>query len=569
MRYASSPSAEASDFLVIGSGIAGMSAALKLAEYGSVTILAKGNPELSNTSWAQGGIAAVWDEGKDNVDLHTQDTVIAGAELSDPNVVSDILGDGKAAVQQLIDWGVKFDADESGEDYDLTLEGGHSARRILHSADITGAEIQRALLEQMSKTKNIRLLSGRVAVDLITERTLERLHRKKKLNLTVERELLYGPAGPELWDNKRTDRALGAYVLNEEDDSITPILARATLLATGGAGKVYLYTSNPDTATGDGVALAWKVGASVAGMEFVQFHPTCVHSGKIKNFLVSEALRGEGGILRLPTTGEAFMEHVHPRKDLAPRDIVAREIDKQIKKHGLQAVDLDLTHLDSKYVAERFPGIHKTLLAGGIDMTKEAIPVVPACHYFCGGVKVDTHGHTGIDGLYAAGEVTSTGLHGANRLASNSLLEGCIYGIRAAKAMSEVRPPQDHVVPEWDSGKAEHPDEMVVIAHTWQELRHLMWNYVGIVRTDRRLERALTRLQFLRDEIQRYYWDFKLNRDLIELRNIITVAELVVRSALARRESRGCSYNVDCPKRDDENWAGRNVELTRDWTKYY
>eukprot|EP01062_Namystynia_karyoxenos_P035745 TRINITY_DN2610_c0_g1_i1.p1 TRINITY_DN2610_c0_g1~~TRINITY_DN2610_c0_g1_i1.p1 ORF type:complete len:578 (+),score=197.00 TRINITY_DN2610_c0_g1_i1:100-1734(+) len=534
--------------------------------------LAKGDPGLTNTSWAQqGGIAAVWDEA-DTVQRHTEDTVLAGADLSQPEVVSNILSGGKQAVQQLIDWGVKFDPGE-GRDYDLTLEGGHTARRILHSADITGAEIQRALMERVRQLPNVRLVGGKVAVDLITERSVARASARKRFRITQENDVWYGPAGPEGWDRARENRCLGAYVLDEATGDVSACQADAVLLATGGAGKAFLYTSNPDSATGDGVALAWKAGATVAGMEFVQFHPTCVHSNKIKNFLVSEALRGEGGILRLPESGEAFMEHVHPLKNLAPRDIVAREIDKQIKKHGVQAVHLDLTHLDPEYVRARFPGIHQTLLQGGIDMTSEPIPVVPAAHYFCGGVKVDTEGRTGIHGLCAAGEVSSTGLHGANRLASNSLLEGCIYGIRAAKAMAEYRDsvkgrPRESVDP-WDAGTAKHPDELVVIAHTWDEIRRLMWNYVGIVRTDRRLKRALSRLEFLRAEIQHYYWDYKLTRDLVELRNVVTVAELVVRSALARRESRGCSYNVDCPERDDENWQRRDVDLRQEWTKYY
>ena len=362
------------------------------------------------------------------------------------------------------------------------------------------------------------------------------------------------------------DRCLGAYVLEEETGEVRVYGATVTLLATGGAGKVYRYTSNPDLATGDGMAMAWRAGCVLANMEFVQFHPTCLYNEEVRNFLVSEALRGEGGVLRLPD-GTPFMDGVHERGSLAPRDIVAREIDANIKRHGLDCVYLDMTALDADFVTHRFPGIHARLMEVGVDMTRQQIPVVPAAHYFCGGIKVDSDGRTPIRGLLAAGEVTCTGLHGANRLASNSLLEGAVFGVRAAAAAAEelaALGSSDVLVPDWDSGDARDSDELVVIKHTWDEIRRLMWNYVGIVRTDRRLSRALSRLGFIRKEIQTYYWNFKVTRDLVELRNLATIAEVVVRCALGRRESRGLHYNTDCAETDDENWR-RQTLLRREW----
>ena len=561
--------AHRSDFCVVGCGIAGLSAALELAKHGSVVVLAKGSLELSNTSWAQGGIAAVWSDD-DSLDCHTDDTVEAGAWLADRDLVRGILADGTAAVQQLIDWGVRFSLREGAEhpNYDLGREGGHSARRVLHAGDITGAEIQRALIAAAAAHPNIQLRQHCVAIDLLTERKVARHLAKRRLGLMgPEVEVRYGPGGPEGWMPGQADRCLGVYVLEEDTGEVRAYSATSTVLATGGAGKVYRYTSNPDLATGDGMAMAWRCGAVLANMEFVQFHPTCLYNAEVRNFLVSEALRGEGGVLRLPD-GTPFMEGVHERASLAPRDIVAREIDARIKRHGLDGVYLDMTHLDSDFVTGRFPGIHARLMEVGVDMTQTPIPVVPAAHYFCGGVKVDIDGRTLVDGLYAAGEVTCTGLHGANRLASNSLLEGAVFGLRVARAAAN-----DHAslasaaaiaVPPWDSGDARDSDELVVITHAWDEIRRMMWNYVGIVRTDRRLQRALARLELIRNEIQTYYWDFKVTRDLVELRNLATVAEVVVRSALGRRESRGLHYNADCPDRDDDNWR-RQTLLRREW----
>lgn len=573
-----------SDFLVIGSGLAGLSFALEVAKHGTVSVLTKRRPEVSNTAWAQGGIAAVWD-AHDSLDDHVKDTVEAGAWLASDELVRDLLSEGPAAVERLIEWGVRFTregepgTEENGEehgplapdaepDYHLTREGGHSARRILHSGDMTGAEIQRALLAAVEQHPRITLFDHHIAVDLITERKVARHLAKRRLGVYgPEVEKRYGPGGPEGWLPSREDRCVGAYVLDVERNAVEVFTAGVTLLATGGAGKLYRYTSNPDVATGDGMAMAFRAGAVLANMEFVQFHPTCLYDPQAKSFLVSEAVRGEGGVLELPD-GTRFMDAVHPMGSLAPRDIVAREIDNQIKRRGLEHVFLDISHEDDDFVRNRFPGIHDKLLAYGHDMTKERIPVVPAAHYFCGGVQVDTQGRTLIAGLLAAGEVTCTGLHGANRLASNSLLEACVTARRCARLAPELleraRALGPVEVPGWDAGQARDSDELVVVTHTWDEIRRLMWNYVGIVRTDRRLQRALTRIRLIQEEIQTYYWDFRITADLIELRNLSTVAEVVIRSALGRRESRGLHYNLDCPERDDGNWRHPTV-LRRAW----
>ncbi len=554
-----------SDFLVMGAGIAGLSYALDVAEHGTVHVLAKGDADVSNTARAQGGIAAVWN-ADDSVDRHVADTVEAGVWLSSEETVRSILAEGPAAVRRLMERGVRFDGGR--ENPDLTREGGHSARRILHSGDLTGLEIQRALLAAARAHPNITLFEQTAAIDLITTRKVARHQDKRRLGLVgPEVERLYGPGGPEGWMPGRRDRCLGAYALEGATGEVSVFAASVTLLATGGAGKVYRFTSNPDQATGDGMAMAWRAGAVLANMEFVQFHPTCLYHAGAKTFLVSEALRGEGGILRLPD-GTPFMEGVHPMGSLAPRDIVAREIDAQIKRHGLECVYLDMTGLEPDFVRERFPGIHGRLQALGIDMASTPIPVVPAAHYFCGGVHVDADARTQIHGLLAAGEVTCTGLHGANRLASNSLLEGAVFAARAANSALAERErlglADPSIIPGWDRGGARDTDELVVISHTWDELRRLMWNYVGIVRTDKRLERALARVQLIEREIQDYYWDFTMTRDLIELRNVALVAGVVIRAARGRRESRGLHFNLDCPERDDEGWR-RPTLLRREW----
>ena len=573
-----------SDFLVIGSGLAGLSFAIEAAHHGTVTVLTKRRPEVANTAWAQGGIAAVWDE-EDSLEAHVSDTLEAGADLANAELVRDILREGRDAVERLIEWGVRFTregepgTDEDGDgvgplaaheqpDYHLTREGGHSARRILHAGDMTGSEIQRALLEAVEQHPQITLLDHQIAIDLITKRKVLRHLAKRRLGLYgPEVEKRYGPGGPEGWMPNTQDRCFGAYVLDTRSGEVHRYLGGVTLLATGGAGKLYRYTSNPDVATGDGMAMAYRAGAVLANMEFVQFHPTCLYDASAKSFLVSEAVRGEGGILKLPD-GTPFMDAVHPMGSLAPRDIVAREIDNQIKRRGLEHVLLDISDHDAEFVKARFPGIHARLMSYGHDLTLGPIPVVPAAHYFCGGVQVDTSGRTLIAGLLAAGEVTCTGLHGANRLASNSLLEACVTARRCARVASalleEARAEVQLDVPAWDSEEARDSDELVVVTHTWDEIRRLMWNYVGIVRTDRRLQRALSRIALIREEIQTYYWDFKITSDLIELRNLATVAEVVIRSAIGRRESRGLHYNLDCPERDDANWR-RSTLLRREW----
>ncbi|GIW39694.1 MAG: L-aspartate oxidase [Candidatus Binatia bacterium] len=518
-----------SDFLVIGSGLAGLVFALRAAETGTVDVLTKATLHDSATAHAQGGIAAVWGPD-DSFEAHERDTIAAGAGLCRPEVVSTVVREGPRRVRELIELGVHFSlragAAEDG-DYDLGREGGHSRRRILHAADATGKEILRALAEAVSRHPRIRILEHRIAVDLLTDAKFD-------------------PCLP-------VSTCWGAYALDKRTGVVHRHLARATLLATGGAGKVYLYTSNPDLATGDGIAMAHRAGAPVANMEFVQFHPTCLYHPAAKSFLVSEALRGEGAILRRPD-GSAFMSAYHPDAELAPRDVVARAIDNEMKVHGYEHVYLDITHRDPDFVRRRFPTIYEKCLQWGIDMTREPIPVVPAAHYFCGGVCTDLDGATPIRRLYAAGEVAMTGLHGANRLASNSLLEALVFGHRAAchatRLVREDRslPPE---LPPWNPGGAVDSDESVVVTQNWDEVRRLMWNYVGIVRSNRRLARALRRIQLLQREIRQYYWDFLITADLVELRNIATVAELIVVSAILRKESRGLHFTIDYPAPDD------------------
>lgn len=527
------------DYLVIGSGVAGLYFALRAAPHGRVAIITKKGRDDSNTNHAQGGIAAVM-SSDDSIELHVRDTLEAGAGLCKEEVVRTILQDGPARIADLIALGVRFDrrdepAGPGGCEFHLGLEAGHSRRRILHSNDATGREVQRALAAAVAREPNIQIFEHHFAIDLITTRKL-------------------GRPGP--------NRCIGAYVLDVKRNQVETFLGRAVVLATGGCGKVYLYTSNPDVATGDGVAMAYRAGAPIANMEFIQFHPTCLYHPKAKNFLISEALRGEGAVLKT-IEGVEFMRNYDPRGELAPRDIVARAIDAEMKRSGADYVLLDITHKPARFIIDRFPTIYSTCLQFGIDITKEPIPVVPAAHYQCGGVVTTVDGVTEIAGLYAIGEVACTGLHGANRLASNSLLEAVVCAHRAAEhARANLLPPVDFQVPPWESGKAQNPDEMVVVSHNWDEVRRCMRDYVSIVRTNKRLLRAQQRIANLQAEIQEYYWDFLVTPDLLELRNIATVAELIITCALQRTESRGLHYNLDYPA-PDPAWEKRDTIVRR------
>ena len=507
------------DFLVLGGGIAGLSFALEVIPHGSVAVLAKRQRTEGSTHYAQGGIATVLGPD-DDFAKHIDDTLVAGAGLCHRDAVEVTVREGPERIHWLQSLGVEFDRE--GQHLHLTREGGHSRRRVAHAKDATGREVLRALLETCD-AKGIRVLEDAVAVDLLASSRL-------------------GLGGP--------NRVLGAYVLDRGTGEISTLTAGVTVLATGGAGKVYLYTCNPDVATGDGVAMAWRAGAAIGNMEFFQFHPTCLYHPAAKSFLISEALRGEGGILR-NSAGEAFMSRYDARRELAPRDIVARSIDAEIKRRGDDSAFLDMTHLPKAFLLEHFPNIYATCKEFGIDMAVQPIPVVPAAHYQCGGVVTDLEGSTSVPQLFAIGEVSCTGLHGANRLASNSLLEGLVFGRRAALKAQEVlasvrgaAPPQ---VPDWNAGDALAPDEGVVVTHNWEEVRRLMWNYVGIVRSMKRLERARARLQTLRGEIRDYYWQYKITPDLVELRNLADVAMLIVESARRRKESRGLHYLLDFP----------------------
>src|SRR5512137_305602 len=514
------------DFLVLGGGVAGLSFALEAARYGSVLVLTKRNRQEGNTQYAQGGVAVVLGPD-DDFPLHVEDTLIAGAGLCHRDAVEVTVREAPERIRWLISLGVEFDR-EGPDRLHLTREGGHSRRRVAHAKDTTGMEVEKRMLAACAAA-GIRIEEDQVAIDLITS----------------ERA---GVAGP--------NRTLGAYVLDRSRGQIRTLTAAVTVLATGGAGKVYLYTSNPDVATGDGVAMAYRAGCSIANMEFFQFHPTCLFHPDAKSFLISEAVRGEGGILKLKS-GEAFMEKYHPSRSLAPRDVVARAIDIELKKSGDDYVVLDISHRDRDYLIDRFPTIYNRCLLYGIDMSKDPIPVVPAAHYLCGGVVVNGNGETSIDRLFAAGEVACTGLHGANRLASNSLLECVVFAHRVCERIRErlyEATGEDLPIPPWQAGQATESDESIVIEHNWDEIRRCMWNYVGIVRSNKRLERAKKRMELISQEIQDYYCSFKITRDLLELRNLSVVANLIVACAMMRKESRGLHYNLDYPDRDDRYW---------------
>jgi len=510
------------DYVVLGSGIAGLTFALNVAGKGSVAVITKKNRAESNTNYAQGGIACVTSD-EDTFDLHVRDTLEAGAGLCREEVVRGIVEEGPARVSELIELGMSFCERENGTGHELDLgkEGGHSKRRILHAKDITGREIEKALLAALARHPNVAIFENHAAIDLITRR---------KLGFTTE------------------NRCVGVYVLDVAAGRVEIVAAGHVLLATGGCGKVYLYTTNPDIATGDGVAMAYRAGVPVANMEFIQFHPTCLFHPGAKSFLISEAVRGEGGVLR-NAAGQTFMDGVHPLKSLAPRDIVARAIDREIKRSGQPCVYLDITHQSREFLQQRFPAIYSKCLECGIDMATQPIPVVPAAHYQCGGVVTTPQGRTSLPGLWAVGEVACTGLHGANRLASNSLLEALVVAHRAALAVQkEPKPSRQDDIPEWESGPAQDADELVVIYHNWREIRQLMWDYVGIVRTTKRLQRAASRLHSLGAEVQEYYWNYKMTVDLVELRNLVLIASLIVDCALSRHESRGLHYTLDYPK---------------------
>jgi L-aspartate oxidase len=513
------------DVLILGSGAAGLGLALRLPEFVSIAVVSKRELSEGSTYYAQGGISAVLD-ANDSMDSHVADTLEAGAGLCDPERVKLVVEHGPASIRWLFDQGVEFTRDAKAIDaggYHLTREGGHTHRRVVHAADATGKAVETTLEERVRSRPNIHLFERHIAVDLISGRKLD-----------IE-----------------PDRCLGAYVLDRQGGEVKTLLARFVAVATGGASKVYLYTSNPDVSTGDGIAMAWRAGCRVANMEFMQFHPTCLYHPQARTFLITEALRGEGGRLLLPN-GEPFMPRFDERAELAPRDIVARAIDYEMKRLGAECLYLDISHRPADFVVEHFPTIHARCLELGIDITREPIPVVPAAHYTCGGVVTDEMARTDLPGLYAIGEVAYTGLHGANRMASNSLLECLVFATQAAADIQArlpgVPPPPD--VPPWDASRVQEPDEAVVVSHNWEELRRFMWDYVGIVRTNKRLQRARRRVDLLRHEIIEYYGNFPVSNDLLELRNLVDVADLIVQSAQRRCESRGLHYTLDFPLRD-------------------
>ena len=523
------------DVAIVGSGLAGLSVALHLAQTRKVAIISKRALLDGASSWAQGGIAAVLDSG-DSHDQHIDDTLVAGAGLCDEGATRYIVEHGRAAIEWLIDQGVPFTRDATAElGFHLTREGGHSQRRIIHAADATGQAVQATLEQKVRAHPNIALFEHHVAIDVITS---------GKLGANGVHAGAPALAGQP--------RCYGLYVQDIESGKVLTFEAEHTVLATGGAGKVYLYTTNPDTATGDGIAMAWRAGCRVSNMEFIQFHPTCLYHPYAKSFLITEAIRGEGGLLKLPReagvlAGTRFMPAHDERGELAPRDVVARAIDFEMKKRGLDHVDLDISHQDPAFLKEHFPTIYARCLELGIDITREPIPVVPAVHFTCGGIVTDLAGRTDIPGLYAVGETACTGLHGANRLASNSLLECVVVGRACAEHIAGSGPVEHPALPAWDESRVTNADEEVVIAHNWDELRRFMWNYVGIVRTTKRLERAQHRIELLKEEIDEYYRNFRITPDLLELRNLVEVAHLIVRSALSRHESRGLHYSRDFP----------------------
>jgi len=507
------------DVLILGSGLAGQSIALRLADTHKVALVTKRSLEDSASAWAQGGIAAVLDP-TDSTEAHVADTHTAGAGLCSDSATRFVVENGPRAIRWLIDHGVPFTADASSAiGYHLTREGGHGHRRVIHVADATGAAVQATLTEQVRAHPNITIFEQHIAVDLII--------------------------GDKI--GRPGEGCLGAYVLDIARDEVVTFAARHTVLATGGTGKVYLYTTNPDTATGDGVAMAWRAGCQVANMEFIQFHPTCLYHPQAKSFLISEAVRGEGGLLRRPD-GSRFMPEHDPREELAPRDVVARAIDFEMKKHGLDCVFLDISHKPAAFLEEHFPNILARCAELGIDITRQPIPVVPAAHYSCGGIVTDLQARTGVAGLYAVGESACTGLHGANRLASNSLLECVVYGEAAAHDIAGSSRALPDALPQWDESRVTDSDEAIVISHNWDELRRFMWDYVGIVRTNKRLQRAQHRIRLLTREIEEFYSNFRISNDLIELRNLVLTADLIVRSALKRKESRGLHFSRDYPK---------------------
>ena len=528
------------DVLIIGSGASGLSLALRLSEHANIGVISKGSLKEGSTYYAQGGIAAVLDPD-DTLESHIEDTLNAGAGLCNPEVVKFVTSKGRESIEWLLDMGVPFTPDEGSElPWHLTREGGHSHRRIIHAADATGKAVETTLETEVRANPKISLFEHHIAIDLITE------------NKVWENKVTAG----KIADKKtklNTDRCLGAYVLDKEKDQVVTFRAKFVVLATGGAGKVYLYTSNPDVSTGDGIAMAARAGCDIANMEFMQFHPTCLYHPAAKSFLITEAIRGEGGVLLLPN-GERFMDRFDQRAELAPRDIVARAIDHEMKRTGSDSIFLDISHKPASFIREHFPTVSEKCLEYGFDLAKDPIPVVPAAHYICGGVIAEQNGQTTLPGLYAIGETSCTGLHGANRMASNSLLECLVFAqschVDILANLANTKMPQ--TLPLWDETQVTDSDEEVVVSHNWDELRRFMWDYVGIVRTTKRLQRAKNRVELLKAEIAEYYGNFRVTNDLIELRNLVQVADLIIESALHRKESRGLHYTLDYPEPSDQ-----------------